>query len=279
MNDQIDQFHPIDSILNLSNPSVDDDQAIAIISPLIQLSFVYHIAIHCLKRQPRLDSKGLVTVVAPSKSTFQHLLAQENDARLIQGLQNQDAKLFDCIDFRFCADLPQLLTLLSGLNQSLTNTSLHLDGLPSSPALIFTDVSVYLTSSGQPTLANLTRLLGFISSVQLQLSVSTASPLGHIPSLYLIDRIDHDTQWSLSASSKPEEVGSVLKVFQHFFPKTWYINPPINENPTSSHLFHIYPTFRAPRITYQVVQEKHYDEFLEKIMGPLHRSVVVQETP
>ncbi|KAI9607452.1 hypothetical protein H4Q26_005974 [Puccinia striiformis f. sp. tritici PST-130] len=140
---------------------------------------VFHLAIAHLQQHSHNHPHSLVTVIIGSstQASFQKALVDENDAFLMKASSDNSAlsHLLERIEFRFCADLAQLLILLCDLSHQT------LPVLSQSPrtALIFTDLTSYLISMPKPSLSDLTRLLGFISSVQLQLA--SFCPLNHPP--------------------------------------------------------------------------------------------------
>ncbi|KAH9450747.1 hypothetical protein Pst134EB_018267 [Puccinia striiformis f. sp. tritici] len=217
--------HPVRRLIDNNNNNI------AILSPLVQLSFVFHLAIAHLQKHSHNHPHSLVTVIIGSstQASFQKALVDENDAFLMKASSDNSAlsNLLERIEFRFCADLAQLLVLLCDLSHQ------SLPVLSQSPriALIFTDVTRYLISMPKPSLSDLTRLLGFISSVQLQLA--SIYQLNHPPPIYLLDRIEPTQKWPFSAtrsasisndlSEDHHHLRGLLEIFQHFFRRTWMI--------------------------------------------------------
>ncbi|KAI9615383.1 hypothetical protein KEM48_005674 [Puccinia striiformis f. sp. tritici PST-130] len=253
--------HPARRLIDNNN-----NNNIAILSPLVQLSFVFHLAIAQLQKHSHNHPDSVVTVIIGSstQASFQKALIDENDAFLMKASSDNSAlsNLLERIEFRyvqsvslqsledrpggpnskkkkirFCADLAQLLVLLCDLSHQ------SLPVLSQSPriALIFTDVTRYLISMTslsrtnwvrpKPSLSDLTRLLGFISSVQLQLA--SIYQLNHPPPIYLLDRIEPTQKWPFSAtrsasisndlSEDHHHLRGLLEIFQHFFRRTWMI--------------------------------------------------------
>ncbi|KAI7950901.1 hypothetical protein MJO29_009575 [Puccinia striiformis f. sp. tritici] len=218
--------HPARRLIDNNN-----NNNIAILSPLVQLSFVFHLAIAQLQKHSHNHPDSVVTVIIGSstQASFQKALIDENDAFLMKASSDNSAlsNLLERIEFRFCADLAQLLVLLCDLSHQ------SLPVLSQSPriALIFTDVTRYLISMPKPSLSDLTRLLGFISSVQLQLA--SIYQLNHPPPIYLLDRIEPTQKWPFSAtrsasisndlSEDHHHLRGLLEIFQHFFRRTWMI--------------------------------------------------------
>ncbi|KAH9450748.1 hypothetical protein Pst134EB_018267 [Puccinia striiformis f. sp. tritici] len=201
--------HPVRRLIDNNNNNI------AILSPLVQLSFVFHLAIAHLQKHSHNHPHSLVTVIIGSstQASFQKALVDENDAFLMKASSDNSAlsNLLERIEFRH-----QSLPVLS-----------------QSPriALIFTDVTRYLISMPKPSLSDLTRLLGFISSVQLQLA--SIYQLNHPPPIYLLDRIEPTQKWPFSAtrsasisndlSEDHHHLRGLLEIFQHFFRRTWMI--------------------------------------------------------
>ena len=97
--------HPMAVLLEKLRSGGSSTQSLAILSPIVQLSFVFHLALAILDpgHNQADDPLNVVTVIAPSQAAFQELLDRENDASLVAPRAPDDALagLLDRIEFRY----------------------------------------------------------------------------------------------------------------------------------------------------------------------------------
>lgn len=105
-----DSAHPMAILVEKLRSGGSSTQSLAILSPIVQLSFVFHLALAIL--DPHLHHQhhnqadhllNVVTVIAPSQAAFQELLDRENDASLVapRAPDHALAGLLDRIEFRY----------------------------------------------------------------------------------------------------------------------------------------------------------------------------------
>ncbi|EFP94080.2 uncharacterized protein PGTG_19983 [Puccinia graminis f. sp. tritici CRL 75-36-700-3] len=237
--DQHQSNHPMRSLLDKTYATSTSTQNIAILSPFVQLSFVFHLAIAQLQRHIQETPDCVVTVIgSSSQAAFQNTLADEHDAVLFTDSSSDclTKTLLERIEFRSVSSRrpPQLLTLLCELGHSpVERPTLNDDeedrGMRSPRiGLIITDLTSYLISLPTPTLSDLTRLLGFLSCTQTRLPSihhHHHHPLQNPPPIYLVDRVDHNQKWPLSTpTADPEDLRNILEIFRHFFAQIWTID-------------------------------------------------------
>ncbi|KAI8454225.1 hypothetical protein BY996DRAFT_7108991 [Phakopsora pachyrhizi] len=220
--------HPIWYILNDEFEMGWPTSRLSILSSHLQISFVFHIALCWLKRWDEKDGSKdhTVAVVGKSQSEFKLSLSRECDHLLSNYPRDEEeTDRLSRIRFSFCPTLPHLITFLCNLcNQSSKLRSINtgderLESESRPRALIIFNSCQYISSSPEPTLSSLVELLILIRSVQSFMS-SSSDDKNFFP-IYLLDRIDHTENWKIKLDSK--DSGSVLRVIQNFFEKTWTI--------------------------------------------------------
>ncbi|POW20255.1 hypothetical protein PSHT_03769 [Puccinia striiformis] len=183
--------HPVRRLIDNNNNNI------AILSPLVQLSFVFHLAIAHLQKHSHNHPHSLVTVIIGSstQASFQKALVDENDAFLMKASSDNSAlsNLLERIEFR---------TSLSRTNWSGPSQA-------------------YQISLGCLDLSALSNC----NSLQ---SIN----FNHPPPIYLLDRIEPTQKWPFSATRSASIERSIrdhhhlrglLEIFQHFFRRTWMI--------------------------------------------------------
>jgi hypothetical protein len=104
--DQQQSDHPMKSLLGKTYAASTSPHNIAILSPFVQLSFVFHLAIAHLHRHIRETPDCVVTVIgSSSQAAFQKTLAEENDAVLLTHSSSDGLTktLLERIQFRWVA--------------------------------------------------------------------------------------------------------------------------------------------------------------------------------
>ncbi|POW07950.1 hypothetical protein PSTT_07879 [Puccinia striiformis] len=97
--------HPVRRLIDNNNNNI------AILSPLVQLSFVFHLAIAHLQQHSHNHPHSLVTVIIGSstQASFQKALVDENDAFLMKASSDNSAlsHLLERIEFRLTGSEPE----------------------------------------------------------------------------------------------------------------------------------------------------------------------------
>ncbi|WAR61941.1 hypothetical protein PtB15_14B33 [Puccinia triticina] len=262
--------HPLRNLVDRTCAPSKAPQNIAILSPWVQLSFVFHLAISQLERHIDETPNCVVTVIGSSQAVFQKMLIEENDGFLMRGSSSDAlAKLLGRIEFRFCSDLAQLLSLLCDLGHPTAGTSApsHEDLGASCPriALIIADLTSYLIA------------------ISTQSQIASISRTKHPPPVYILDRIEPTEKWRLSPTTDPEDVRSILEVFQHFFHHTWNIERLESDKRTSNNTerYRMYSSSASnspqAQIVYEVLEEEEPDEYPANPAGVLRKTVTIDK--
>lgn len=278
------QTHPMQIVVDRAWGSSKIAQNIAILSPLVERSFVFHLALALLERCSDDNPHCIVTVIGSSQSAFKQALIEENDMCLMSRPSNSKlANLLDRIEFRFCTDLHQLLALLYELGRPTTDPSgPRLDSVEQGSqriGLIISDLTSYSTFLSNPTLSDLTRLLGFLHTTQSRLA--SVNQLEYMP-IFLFDRISPTESWPLLDTSSSNDVKSVLKIFQHFFHQTWNIEGPASGDSGYGEVrkYRLYSSSTqrssAQQIVYEVVEETLSEGLSIGVNDMFRRTTVVE---
>ncbi|KAA1130916.1 RNA polymerase II transcription factor B 52 kDa subunit [Puccinia graminis f. sp. tritici] len=127
--DQQQSDHPMRSLLDKTYATSTSTQNIAILSPFVQLSFVFHLAIAQLQRHIQETPDCVVTVIgSSSQAAFQNTLADEHDAVLFTDSSSDclTKTLLERIEFRPTPTLSDLTRLLGFLSCTQTRLpSIH----------------------------------------------------------------------------------------------------------------------------------------------------------
>lgn len=208
MSDQINS-HPIHHWLKheLRSEEITQPDSIAIISPHLQFSFVFHISLNLLSNHRSNPDQYVVIIIPRSQADFHEQVNLEADAHLTN-LDRQLNPLLGSVQFCFCDQLSQLIELLNRMSKLSSNEALAISKVLS---IIVLNPTSYI--SPESNLSSLPQVLSLITLTQETISKTQPPPiLIHLENLHQFqDTLIHQET-------------SIFKVFDHFCNSIWTID-------------------------------------------------------